>query len=335
MERGFRSSGLRGTKKGMIRGKTYIFEVEEHIGNPTEKDKENIVWEFSYKDDRTGIVIGTNQKKGGEQFTLDTNEHNVGEVNVSVRAFFRNNPKKVEIRHFHYLFKEEPPYGRMYFIAGAGNDIDGWNYVNRFTEIWTELGLTGFKRVNASGGKELDILFVQRYKDHFKIKIGGGFMNNGFWKEVGMEVQFKQGFEFILNDLKMYPLQRQQQLNLVGYSYGAVMQVHIATKLISIGYKINNLVLIGSPTSDSSEVIKTLQNFIKEKKLGRIIREDIPNDKLSNPENFFDFVEGGYENSPLGKGDEGEHFDLARPGKETDEKIRKLGIRLKNYYGIR
>ena len=30
---------------------------------------------------------------------------------------------------------------------------------------------------------------------------------------------------------------------------------------------------------------------------------------------------GGLESSPLGKGDNAKHFDLARPGKEADKKI--------------
>ncbi len=109
-----------------------------------------------------------------------------------------------------------------------------------------------------------------------------------------------------------------EQLNLGGYSYGSVLQAHIALSLADKGIKVDNVVLIGSPISDKSDIYKELTTH---NNIANVIREDIPSDKLSNPQTEGDYMEGGEQNSS----DEGYHFDLARPGEEADRKNNLAG----------
>jgi hypothetical protein len=66
-----------------------------------------------------------------------------------------------------------------------------------------------------------------------------------------------------------------------------------------------------------------------------IIRQDIPGDKLSNPNSVIDFVIGGTQAIPVPvpwffKGDNAHHFDLARPGSQADKKIQDAVTNIKN-----
>ena len=69
-------------------------------------------------------------------------------------------------------------------------------------------------------------------------------------------------------------MEKGEQLNLTGYSYGAVLQAYATIELIKKGYKVDNLILIASPTMDNSQLMKTLEQYQKECKLGQIIRKD-------------------------------------------------------------
>lgn len=90
--------------------------------------------------------------------------------------------------------------------------------------------------------------------------------------------------------------------------------------------------LIGSPISDNSSLMETLNQYKKDGKIGEIQRVDIEGDKLSNPSNELEYYQGGIESlpSPLGKGDAAPHFDLARPGAAADKKIGEAAEKLKS-----
>jgi hypothetical protein len=90
-----------------------------------------------------------------------------------------------------------------------------------------------------------------------------------------------------------------------------VLQAHVALGLSEKGYKVDNLVLLGSPIETGSELFQKLT------KVTNVIREEIPNDKLSNPSGTLEYYNGAVQNSS----DAGPHFDLARPGIEADKKI--------------
>ncbi|MHC5310124.1 hypothetical protein ACYSNM_08640 [Myroides sp. LJL116] len=148
-----------------------------------------------------------------------------------------------------------------------------------------------------------------------------------------MDKQYQRALKGIMQSLKSNPLKEGEQLNLAGYSYGAVLQEHLAIRLADKGYKIDNLILIGNPTSDGSDLMTKLQEYQEPGKIGNIIRHDIEGDLLSNPKSEGQFIRGGMQNSFLGNGDNGSHFDLARPGKAADKKIEQVGRKLQENGG--
>ncbi|MDC8100615.1 hypothetical protein [Chryseobacterium rhizosphaerae] len=129
----------------------------------------------------------------------------------------------------------DPNGRRVYFIGGAGNDSDGWNYIGRFKSIWTALGIKDFRRVNASHGKMGDIGFVGDYRNReWKSEFGvAGPVKIGGVRE---DKQYQRALKGIMNDLKKNPLKEGEQLNLTGYSYGSVLQEHLAIGLADKGY---------------------------------------------------------------------------------------------------
>lgn len=229
----------------------------------------------------------------------------------------------------------DPDGKRVYFVAGAGNDQSGWNYSARFQGIWASVfgwknaGANDFKRINASNGKFGDMTFVDMARNNQVVGTRAGAFEVKDFREV------KKAVNDIVEDLHKNPLKEGEQLNLTGYSYGAVLQEHVAIALAEKGYKIDNLILIGSPTEDGSQLMGKLQELQKAGKIGQIIRHDIPGDKLSNPSGPGEYMEGAVQNS----GD-GPHFDLARPdnpdtknvdeGAEANKKIYDLGKDLKS-----
>jgi RHS repeat-associated protein len=220
----------------------------------------------------------------------------------------------------------DPDGKRIYFVGGAGNDpaSQGWNYINRFAKIWTNLGIKGFTRVNATHGKLGDMDFVHRYRNNDYTFDGIKWLFHRI--SVTSDIQLQSAVNAIVADISKRPLAEGEQLNMAGYSYGGVLQAHATVELIKKGYKVDNLILIASPTMDDSELMKTLQQYQKEGKLGQIIRKDIEGDDLSNPKSEIQFLngimQGGFE------GDNAHHFDMARPGAKTDCEIERTGKEL-------
>ena len=220
---------------------------------------------------------------------------------------------------------EDDCKSRVYFVAGAGNDADGWDYVNRFKKTFTEQGINGFVRIDASGGKAKDIAFTSTYRTFSSL--GKGLIPNSEGKleykiKRRPHIQITKAVEFIKSDLKKYSKDSEFQLNLAGYSYGSVLLANVALVLSDEGIKIDNLILIGSPISDKSELYNALTN---NENICTVTRHDIENDSLSNPQSMEEYFEGGLDNSS----NDGHHFDLARPGEEADKKILNLASKLK------
>src|SRR5690606_14313334 len=59
----------------------------------------------------------------------------------------------------------DPDGKRVYFVGGANNDQDGWNYIQRWGNSFRRHGVSDFRRVNMSNGKAGDIAFTSRYRD--------------------------------------------------------------------------------------------------------------------------------------------------------------------------
>nr|WP_255498757.1 alpha/beta hydrolase [Dysgonomonas sp. ZJ709] len=172
---------------------------------------------------------------------------------------------------------------------------------------------------------------MYRNSDSYTHRTGGQWSSTSWQTYAKQDTQYKNALKGISENLKANPLQDGEQLNLVGYSYGAVLQAHLAIGLTELGHKVDNLVLIGSPTSDDSPLMKTLQGLVEDGKIGKIIRHDIEGDLLSNPKSQIEFLKGGIQSAPIiGDGDNAPHFDLARPGSEADKKIESVGQKLKN-----
>ena len=224
-------------------------------------------------------------------------------------AAFGNNP----------LIFTDPDGKRLYFVGGAGNDQDGWNYKQRFKAIWEGRGIRDVRTISATHGKMGDVLFTDTYKNFSQV-------GNTTTKVTSEMIQAT--VSRIAEDLAANPLADGEQLNLAGYSYGSVLQAHVAIALADQGIKVDNLSLVGSPISDDSDLMKTLNQYKKEGKIGDVQRVDIEGDKLSNPSGELEYIQGGIDASPLGEGDNAPHFDLARPGTEADKKIGEAADQL-------
>jgi len=211
-------------------------------------------------------------------------------------------------------------------VGGANNDQDGWNYINRWGRAFGNSGIRGFTRLNVSRGKWSDVAFTSKYRHSGNEMYSTGSINSGnvvaglnpspTWamRPVQNEV-INDAVGQIRSNLVANPLADGEQLNLGGYSYGAVVQAQAALKLANEGTFVDNLILVGSNISDKSDLYKQLLN---NENIGQVIRFDIEGDMLSNPQSMMDFIRGGLQNS----GDDGPHFNLARPG--TDKAIQAV-----------
>lgn len=222
----------------------------------------------------------------------------------------------------------DPDGKRVYFIGGAGNDQDGWNYINRWAQSFYNAGIEGnVYRVNASHGQISDMSFTYLRSDDGYRREGAHGVPNGTnapsaidrGEIVVGEFNKDSYIDGVVNTyekhLKDNPLAEGEQMNMVGYSFGSIMQAQVALRLAEKGQVIDNLVLIGSPISDKSDLYKQLKN---NKNIKNVIRYDIPGDYFSNPQDIYDWIKGARQNS----NDDGKHFDLARPGSEADKAIQ-------------
>ena len=221
---------------------------------------------------------------------------------------------------------------RTYFVGGAGLDNKGWNYTDRWAASFKNNGLKGFTPLRdvshdkAGSFPAGDIAFtlsqfsststptntVSTYNPSDPLGSARGVHTK---QVVVTDAMVTKAVNEIIADLTKNPLAEGEQLNLTGYSYGSVLQAHVALGLTAKGYKVDNLVLVGSPISSNSELFKKLQSVTN------VIREDIKGDKLSDESGGTNMFTGAIQNlDPNGTG-EGAHFDLARPGAAADKHI--------------
>ena len=226
----------------------------------------------------------------------------------------------------------DPDGKRVYFVGGAGNDTDGWNYIGRWGEAFKQAGID-FYRVNASHGKGGDILFTSSYRNDGYENVSkqpnmqsytAGLMpvgENTGTKRLVREEKIDATVSLYKKQLIDNPLADGEQFNLAGYSYGSVLQAQAALQLATDGQIIDNLILIGSPISDKSDLWKQLKS---NKNIKNIIRYDIQGDALSNPQGIYDyFINGGFMQGAL-QGDNAHHFDAARPNQASNNLINVI-----------
>lgn len=225
----------------------------------------------------------------------------------------------------------DPDGKRVFFVAGAGNDQIGWNYVHRWGRAFERSGISGFTRLNVShdnpaslrnGSMPLgDMMFSSNFRSSRDFSMADTHnpgMTRTFRRQDDM---IDKAISDIETNLADNPLAEGEQLNLAGYSYGSVLQAHAALGLADKGQKIDNLILIGSPISSDSDLFGELSNHDN---IGNVIRVDIDEDYFSDPEGM-DFIKGIFQNLGI----DGAHFDLARPGKEADKRIQEETDNLK------
>ena len=238
---------------------------------------------------------------GKDSATQTANQVLLGSDNQTYLDAYANNPESFQ--------------KRVYFIAGAGNDKDGWNYMGRWKNAFAKSGISDFVRVNESMGKNGDVAFTALNKDSQAKNLDSMFAVQSVANDY-------------IKNLKSNPLDNGEQFNLAGYSYGSVMQAQAALNLAQRGIIIDNLVLIGSPISSDSELYKQLSNTPNIK---NIIRQDISGDLLSNSRSSIDFTWGGIKAAlPILDGDNSHHFDLARPGSKADKDIQNAVTNITN-----
>lgn len=307
--------------KELLIGKTYVYKATKFKESTYTPIKH--IWFAEQIDD--GEIVDLEYCKGENPYLDDKGivcfKYAVKECKkVRIYAYVWKPDTKVSIET-----NVNPCHSRMYFVAGAGNDKDGWNYVNRFKKIFTEQRINGFFRIDASGGKAKDIAFTTAYRTFSSLGKSLTPNSNGkleYKIKRRAHVQITKAVELIKSDLKKHSNDSNFQINLAGYSYGSVLLANVALVLSDEGITIDNLILIGSPISDKSELYNALNS---NENICKVVRHDIKNDSLSNPQSTEEYFEGGLDNSS----DDGHHFDLARPGEEADKKILNLALQLK------
>lgn len=232
----------------------------------------------------------------------------------------------------------------IYFAGGANNDKDGWNYIPRFKAIFEDEKIAPFVRIDFSLGKERDIWFTcAAATDAWFVRdvpYGAGTPIPGtFDRSRAMSrsdhngrIAFQAG-RHMHEHLASTAAGGSAQINLMGYSYGSVLMAHAALIMADNNDSVSNLILVGSPIPSNSPLYNVLTTNAR---IARIIRFDIPGDRLSNPSQWFaagtlpSIIAGAFES----RGTDGPHFDLARPddpqtpvvdeGAEADARIRAL-----------
>ncbi|MEM8846839.1 MAG: RHS repeat-associated core domain-containing protein, partial [Bacteroidota bacterium] len=338
-------------------GYDYIYQYKDHLGNvrlsfidnngTTEIVEENNYYPFGlehkgYNNAINGVennYMTYNGKELEESLGLDWLDYGARRymrdlgrwtsidpaaheyVGISPYSYAANNPN---------VFTD-PDGKRLFFVGGANNDQDGWEYITRWGNFMTEAGIRNFVRINASNGREGDILFTNVYRNSgYEFPTNSyprdpqyyGYATlNPFSERPVQHDAIDRAVEQIEANMANSPLEEGEQFNLAGYSYGSVLQAQVALRLANDGQYIDNLILIGSPISDNSDLMDQLQG---NENIGNVIRVDIDGDLLSNPKDILEFIQGGIQNRDAPNNGTGPHFDLARPGDEADQMIQTV-----------
>ena len=232
----------------------------------------------------------------------------------------------------------DPDGKRFYFAAGAGNDPDKTGYPKKMMNAFQVAGIQNTVLVSAHGSKLSDVMFT--IGDNSRIaadkqteKVATKFETDEFGVTMATEYKTQKkatdwritnAVNDIKADLKKNPLAKGEQFNLSGYSTGSVIMAQAALKLANEGYKIDNLVLIGTSISENSQLWKDLKS---NPNIKNIIKKDIEGDEVSKVNKGVSLSTVLY--NFITQGDKHIHFKYAF-GKNAKKESEKLGKELKN-----
>lgn len=180
----------------------------------------------------------------------------------------------------------DPNGKRFIFFAGGGDgrkgDID---YANEFKK---DLKVKNFVRKSAhtnvalgsAGNKTGPGLWAMRQDAFFAL---GEYAQKPVTSINKItDYRIVKAYKAVKQELISKPLEKREQLNLAGYSFGSVVTAQAAIMLLANNdvEKIDNLVLIGSPISTDSELYQKLQGYEAEGKIGKIHYEYTEGDKV-------------------------------------------------------
>jgi Alpha/beta hydrolase len=198
---------------------------------------------------------------------------------------------------FHYvsgnLLQARDPKGlNTLFLGGAGFENETALYAEPLVEKMRASGLADPKYVPISGpgGKPLNIARTLTYRSSadpsyrraMRDPIGPPWAPGTSSRSTRAQDGDMLG---ILRDVAARSNAEGGQRNIVGYSYGTVVGAHAALELARQGTRVDNLVLVGSPISNDSDLAKALRS---NDNIGRVIRIDIEGDPFSNGINLTD-----------------------------------------------
>jgi RHS repeat-associated protein len=192
-----------------------------------------------------------------------------------------------------YQFASNSPIGgidkdglEFFFAGGAGNDkgITSNGYIANMITAFQTAKISNVVRINAHRDQISDIDFalgafattpynkipvtsekpsiVDIVRDFFGLKEppAGGLLDVN--NDGRIQTAFKQSKSQRIEG---------EQLNLAGYSAGSVVMAQVALMFNDENIRVDNLVLIGTPIDENSELGKTLSDNVKAGKIGKIL----------------------------------------------------------------
>jgi RHS repeat-associated protein len=247
--------------------------VEEHSNT----DKTPYLFNGKELDEETGLYYyGARYYSGRESVWLSADPLAEKYSHLSPYVYVANNP----------ICAKDPDGKRIYFIPGLGyqkgstdNGPYAENITNALGQYTAKYGTTSLT-VDGSHGLMGDMLHVmvnaQKPASSRSIKEG---------------TRIYEVAKGIANDLRERPLQGGEQLNVMGFSQGSVTTAQAVIDMIKNpskydldeNFKIDNLILGGSPIAKNSKLFKEIMKLQGEGKIGNVMYDEaqLPGDKVT------------------------------------------------------
>ena len=232
----------------------------------------------------------------------------------------------------------DPDGRRFIFFAGGGDGRKG--DVDYAKEFKKDLKVKNFVRKSAhtnvplgsAGNKTGPGLWAMRQDALFAL---GEYAQKPVTSIKITDYRIVKAYKSVKQELISKPLEKGEQLNLAGYSFGSVVTAQSAIMLLANNNveKIDNLVLIGSPISQNSEMYKKLQEYESSGKIGKIHYEYTEGDKVvglaSKSGEEKKKVWNETRNDAMGE-KKGKHIEFADRGEKGKNERNGIAAKIKN-----